>query len=97
MKSKFQKEQRRRIVSEKKKRKAKVPNFQESSLAFQLRTVGKYGASWKVEWGFYGTFNGSAKGGQKRKRKGRRIFYLNLGRIQNPAESSNYFHKKTPS
>ena len=45
MKSKFQKEQRRRIVFEKKKRKAKVPNFQESSLAFILRTVGKYGAS----------------------------------------------------
>ena len=45
MKSKFQKEQGRRIVFEKKKRKTKVPNIQESSLAFQQRTVGKYGAS----------------------------------------------------
>ena len=27
------------------KRKAKVPNFQENSLAFQLRIVGKFGVS----------------------------------------------------
>ena len=45
MKSKFQREQRIRIVFQKQKRKAKVPNFQESSLAFQMRTVGKYEAS----------------------------------------------------
>ena len=45
MKSKFKKEQRTRTVFQKKKRKTKVPNFQESSSAFRLRTVGKYGAS----------------------------------------------------
>ena len=43
MKSKFQSEQRTRIVFQKQKRKAKVPNFQENSLAFQMKTVGKYG------------------------------------------------------
>ena len=45
MKSKFQREQRTRIVFQKQKRKARVPNFQENSLSFQIRTVGKYGAS----------------------------------------------------
>ena len=45
MKSKLQREQRTRIVFQKQKRKAKVPNFQENSLAFQMRTVEKYGAS----------------------------------------------------
>ena len=45
MKSKFKKEQRTRTVFQKKKRKTKVPNFRESSSAFRLRTVGKYGAS----------------------------------------------------
>ena len=45
IKSKFQREQRIRIVFQKQKRKEKVPNFQESSLAFQMRTFGKYGAS----------------------------------------------------
>ena len=45
MKSKFQREQRTRIVFQKQKRKAKVPNFQENSLAFQLRIVGKCGPS----------------------------------------------------
>ena len=77
MKSKFQREQRKRIVFQKQKRKAKVPIFQEISLASMMRTVGKYGASRKVEWGFYGTFNGSAKGGSKRKKKEQRIFMLN--------------------
>ena len=33
-----------------------------------MRTVGKYGASWKVDGGFYGTFNGNAKRGHKRKK-----------------------------
>ena len=54
---------------------AKVPNFQENSLAFQLRTVGKYGVSWKVEWGFYGTFSGSAEGGRKKERKGQELLF----------------------
>ena len=49
MKSKFQREQRTRIVFQKQKGKTKAPNFQENSLAFQLRTVGNYGASSKVE------------------------------------------------
>ena len=49
MKSKFQREQRKRIVFQKQKRKAKVPIFQEISLASMMRTVGKYGASRKVE------------------------------------------------
>ena len=44
MKSKFQKEQRKIIVFQKQKRRAKVPNFQGNSLAFQLRTAGKHGA-----------------------------------------------------
>ena len=52
-----------------------------------MRVVGKYGASQKKEWGFYGTFNGSTKGGRKRKRKGQRIFILNQGRIENPAKT----------
>ena len=42
MKSKFQREQKIRMVFEKQKRKAKVPNLQEDSLAFQLKTVGNY-------------------------------------------------------
>ena len=45
VKSKFQREQGTRIVFQKQKRKTKVLNFQESSLAFQIRTVGKNGAS----------------------------------------------------
>ena len=45
MKSKFQIEQRLRIVFQKRKRKKKVPNFQENSLAFQLKIVEKYEAS----------------------------------------------------
>ena len=45
MKSKFQRKQRTRIVFQKQKVKAKVPNFQENALAFQLRTLEKYGAS----------------------------------------------------
>ena len=45
VKSKFQTEQRTRIVFQKQKRKTKVPNFQENSSVFQLRTVGNYGAS----------------------------------------------------
>ena len=73
MKSKFQREQRTRIVFQQQKRKAKVPNFQENSLAFQLGTVGNYWASWKLEWGFYGTFNGSAEGRRKKEEKGKRI------------------------
>ena len=44
-KSIFQREQRTRIVLQMQKRTAKVQNFQENSLAFQLRRVGKYGAS----------------------------------------------------
>ena len=60
------KENKKQEVFRKQKRKAKVPNFQENSLVFQLRAAGKYGASWKVEWGFYRTFNGSAEGGRKK-------------------------------
>ena len=82
-----QREQRTRIVFQKQKRKAKVSNFQGNSLAFGIGTFGKYGASWKVEWGFYGTFNGNAKGGRQRKRKGQRIFILNQGHIEYLAKS----------
>ena len=74
-KSKFQREQRTRIVFQKHKRKAKVPNVQENSLAFQLRTVGNSGAKWKLEWGFYGTFNGSAEGGPKKRERGREFLF----------------------
>ena len=42
MKLKFQREQRTKIVFQKQKRKAKVPNFQENAVAFQLRTVRNY-------------------------------------------------------
>ena len=77
MKSIFQREQRTRIVLQMQKRTAKVQHFQENSLAFQLRTVEKYGASWKVEWVFYGTFNGSAERGRKKERKEQIIFILN--------------------
>ena len=45
MKSRFQREQRTRIVFQTQKRTAKVQNIQENSLVFQLRTVRKYGAS----------------------------------------------------
>ena len=45
MKSKFQSERSKRTDFQKQKRKAKVPNFQENSLAFQLRIAGKYGVS----------------------------------------------------
>ena len=75
MKCKFQREQRIRIVFQKQKRRVKVPNFQESSLAFHMRTVGKYGASWKVEWGLYGTFNGSAKEDAKEKERDREFLF----------------------
>ena len=68
MKLKFQRERRTRIVFQKQKGKAKAPNFQENLLAFQLRTVGNYGTSSKVELGFYGTFNGSAEGRCKKKK-----------------------------
>ena len=95
MKSEFQRKQRIRIVFQKQKRKAKVPNFQENWLAFQLWIVGKYRASWKVEWGFYGTFNGSAGGGRKKERKEQRIFILNQGRIENPAKSRWLFSQKS--
>ena len=77
MKSRFQREQRTRIDFQTQKRTAKVQHFQENSLAFQLRTVEKYGASWKVEWVFYGTFNGSAERGRKKERKEQIIFILN--------------------
>ena len=53
-----------------------------------------YGASWKLEWGFYGTFNGSAEGGHKKEEKGQRIFILNQGRIENPAKSRWLFSQK---
>ena len=86
MKSKFQREQPTRMLF-KSKKKAKVPNFQDNSLAFQLRTVGKYEVSWKVEWEFYGTFNGSAEGGRRKERKGQRIFILNQGCIENSTKS----------
>ena len=86
MKSKFQREQPTRMLF-KSKKKAKVPNFQDNSLAFQLRTVGKYEVSWKVEWEFYGTFNRSAEGGRRKERKGQRIFILNQGCIENSAKS----------
>ena len=83
------------IVLQKQKRTAKVQNFQESSLVFQLRTVGNYGASWKVEWGFYGIFNGSVEGGRKKEGRGQRSFILNQGRIENPAESRWLFSQKS--
>ena len=95
MKSKFQRDQRTKIVFQIQKRKGKVPNFQKNSLAFRLRTVGKYGASWKVEWGFYGAFNGSAEGERKKERKEQRIFILNQGRIENPAKSRWAFSQKS--
>ena len=60
-----------------------------------MRTVGKYGASWKVEWGFYGTFNGSAEGGLKKERKEQIIFILNQGRIENPAKSRRLFSQRS--
>ena len=94
MKPRFQREQRKRIVFQTQKRTAKVQNFQENSLFFQLRTVGKYGASWKVEWVFYGTFNGSAEGGCKKERKEQIIFILNQGRIENPAKRRRLFSQK---
>ena len=78
--SKFEREQRTRMVFQKQKRKAKVSNFQENSLAFLLRTVGNYGARWNLEWGLYGTFNGNAEGRHKEEGKGQRIFILNQGR-----------------
>ena len=95
MKSRFQREQRTRIVFQTQKRTAKVQNFQENSLVFQLRTVGKYGASWKVEWGFYGIFNGSAEGGRKKERKEQIIFILNQGRIENPAKNRRLFSQRS--
>ena len=97
MKSKFQREQRLRIVFQKQKRKKKVPNFQKNLLAFQLKIFETYEASWKVEWGFNGTFNGSAEGRRKKERKVHRIFILNQGRIRNPAKSRWLFSEKAPS
>ena len=94
VKSKFQTEQRTRIVFQKQKRKIKVPNFQENSSVFELKTVGKYGASWKVEWGFCGKFNRSAKEGRKKKRKGQIIFILNQRHIENPAKIRWLFSQK---
>ena len=96
MKSKFQREQRTRTVFQKQKGKTKAPNFQENSLAFQLRTVGNYGASSKVEWWFYGTFNESAEGRRKKKEgKRQKFFILNQGRIENPAKSRWLFSRKS--
>ena len=94
MKSRLQRVQRTRIVFQTQKTTAKVQHFHENSLAFQLRTVGKYGASWKVEWGFYGTFNGNAEGGRKKERKEQIIFILNQGRIENPAKRRRLFSQK---
>ena len=96
MKSKFQRETRARIVFQKQKRMEKVPNFQENSLVFQLRTVGKYGASWKVEWGFYRTFNESAEWWCRKERKGQKSFILNQECIENQLKAVDYFHKKVP-
>ena len=88
MKLKFQRERRTRIVFQNQKGNPKAPNFQENLLAFQLRTAGNYGASSKVELGFYGTFNGSAEGRCKKKKRerGRKVI-LNQGRIENPVKS----------
>ena len=74
MKSKFQREQRTRIVFQKQK-KAKVPNSQENSLAFQLRTFGKYEVSWKVEWGFYGTLMEAQKEDGEKRERGREFLF----------------------
>ena len=75
MKSKFQSEQRTKIVFQMQKRKGKIPNFQKNSLAFRLRTVGKYGASWKVEWGFYGAFNRVQKDNTKKRGRSREFLF----------------------
>ena len=96
MKLKFQREQITKIVFQKQKRKAKVPNFQENAVAFQLRTVRNYVARWKLEWGFCGTLNGSAEGGHKKERKGQN-FILNQGHIENWAKSCWLFLQKNPS
>ena len=94
MKSRLQRVQRTRIVFQTQKTTAKVQHFHENSLAFQLRAVGKYGASWKVEWGFYVTFNGNAEGGYKKEGKEQKIFILNQGRIENPAKRRRLFSQK---
>ena len=60
-----------------------------------MTAVGKYGASWEVEWGFYGTFNGNAEGECKKERKGQIIVILNHGRIENPAKSRRLFSQKS--
>ena len=48
-----------------------------------------------MEWGFYGTFNGSAEGGRKKERKGQILFILNHGRIENPAKRRRLFSQKS--
>ena len=70
MRSKFQREQWTRVIFQKQK-KAKTPDFQENSLASQLRTVGKYGASWKVELGFYNPLTEAQKEDAKKMESGR--------------------------
>ena len=71
MKSKIQREQKTTIVFQKQK-KPKVPNFQENSLAFQLRTVGKYGASWNMgNEDFIEPLMEAQKEGAKKRERGR--------------------------
>ena len=48
-----------------------------------------------MERAFYGTFNGGAEGGRKKERKGQIIFFLNQGRIENPAKSRRLFSQKS--
>ena len=80
MKSKFQRKSKNSFSKAKKKGKS-------------TKVLGKFISlpnenSWKV-WSNedYGTFNGSAKRGRRRKRKGQGIFILTQGRIENPAKS----------
>ena len=62
-----------------------------------MRIVGKYGKSWKVEWGFYGAFNGSVEEGRKKKEKGAENFYFKSGAYENPAKNRWLFSQKAPS
>ena len=44
-----------------------------------------YGASSKVEWGFYGTFNGNAEEGRNMKEKGTDNVYVKSGAYLEPS------------
>ena len=86
MKSKFQREQRIRIIFQKQK-KGKSTKFSGKFISLPIENSWKVWSKLKRGIRVLWNFNGSAEGGRKKEGKGRRIFALNQGCIENPAKS----------